>query len=157
MRVMSAGDGDKYLLQFVAACSGRAVTVTGDPLVPPYFRHKTVGKRVATRVEHLDPELSADERAATVESIEAEEPERGTRRTVAGYDYTVSVPKSVSALWAVADAAMQAAVVEARHQAVADVIALMERDVAATPQSGSCRGGRTGRQHGRRTAKGRRR
>ncbi|MGH9006163.1 MAG: MobF family relaxase [Acidimicrobiales bacterium] len=51
---------------------------------------------------------------------------------MAGYDYTFSVPKSVSALWAVADPAAQAAIVEAHHAAVADVIALMERDVAAT-------------------------
>lgn len=51
---------------------------------------------------------------------------------VAGYDYTFSVPKSISALWAIADAAAQAAIVEAHHAAVADVVALMERDVAAT-------------------------
>ncbi len=186
MRVMSAGDGYKYLLQSVAAGDGhRPLTtplvayytekgtppgywlgtgihglgtndqriepggmvtedhlrrllgqghdpVTDDPLGLPYFRHKTVEERIATRVEHLDPELSADERAAAVESIEAEEHERGTSRTVAGYDYTFSVPKSVSALWAVADAAVQAAIVEAHHAAVADVVALMERDVAAT-------------------------
>jgi conjugative relaxase-like TrwC/TraI family protein len=186
MRVMSAGDGYKYLLQSVAAGDGhRPLTtpliayytekgtppgnwlgtgvhglgtndqriepdgtvtedhlrrllgqgrdpLTNDPLGLPYFRHKTVEERIATRVEHLDPELSADERAATVQGIEAEERERGTRRTVAGYDYTFSVPKSVSALWAVADAAVQAAIVAAHHAAVADVVALMERDVAAT-------------------------
>ena len=186
MRVMSAGDGYKYLLQSVAAGDGhRSLTspliryyaekrtppgfwlgtgvhglgttdrriepgatvtedhlrrllgqgrdpVTGDPLGLPYFRHKTVEERVATRVEHLEPELSADERAAAVERIEAEEAEKGTRRTVAGYDYTFSVPKSVSTLWAVADAGTQAAIVEAHHQAVADLVALMERDVAAT-------------------------
>ena len=186
MRVMSAGDGYKYLLQSVAAGDGhRSLTtpliayytekgtppgywlgtgvhglgtndqrievggtvtedhlrrllgrgrdpVTNAPLGLPYFRQKTVEERIATRVEHLDPDLSADERWAAVERIEAEERERGTRRTVAGYDYTFSVPKSVSALWAVADAAVQARIVEAHHAAVADVIALMERDVAAT-------------------------
>ena len=106
--------------------------LTGDPLGLPYFRHKTVEERIATRVDHLDPELSADERAAAVERIEVEERERGTRRVVAGFDFTCSVPKSVSALWAVADPAVQAAIVEAHHAAVADVVALMERDVAAT-------------------------
>ncbi len=106
--------------------------VTGDPLGLPYFRHKTVEERVAARVEHLDPDLAPPERAAAVEQIEGEERERGTRRTVAGYDYTFSVPKSVSALWAVADASVQATIVEAYHAAVADVLALMERDVAAT-------------------------
>ena len=186
MRVMSAGDGYKYLLQSVAAGDGhRSLTqpliayyaakgcppgywlgtgvhglgtpgrqvepggavsedhlrrllgqgrdpVTNDPLGLPYFRHKTVEERIAARVEHLDPDLSADERAEAVERIEVEEHERGARRTVAGYDYTFSIPKSVSALWAVADAAVQALIVEAHHQAVADVVALMERDVAAT-------------------------
>jgi conjugative relaxase-like TrwC/TraI family protein len=186
MRVMSAGDGYRYLLSSVAAGDGhRPLTtplidyytekgtppgywlgagvhglgtddrrvepggtvteghlrrllgqgrdpLTGDPLDLPYFRHKTVEERISERVEHLDPDLSADEHAAAVERIEGEERERGTRRTVAGYDYTFSVPKSVSALWAVADAAVQARIVEAHHQAIADVLALMERDVAAT-------------------------
>jgi TrwC relaxase len=186
MRVLSAGDGYKYLLQSVAAGDGhrsltqpliayyaekgtppgywlgtgvhglgaedrriepgRTVTedhlrrllgqgrdpVTDDPLGLPYFRHKTVEERVNERIKHLDSDLAAAERAAAVERIEVEERERGTRRTVAGYDYTFSVPKSVSALWAVADAATQAAIVEAHHAAVADVVAWMERDVAAT-------------------------
>ena len=186
MRVMSAGDGYKYLLQSVAAGDGhRSLTqpliayyaekgtppgywlgtgvhglgtndqriepggtvtedhlrrllgqgrdpLTGDPLGLPYCRHKTVEERIATRVEHLDLELSADEHTAAGERIGVEKRERGTRRTVAGYDYTFSVPKSVSALWAVADPPVQAAIVDAHHQAVADVVALMERDVAAT-------------------------
>ena len=186
MRVMSAGDGYKYLLQSVAAGDGhRPLTtpliayyaekgcppgywlgtgthalgtadyrievggtvsedhlrrllgqgrdpVTDDPLGLPYFRHKTVEERIAARVEHLDPDLAPIERATAIERIETEERERGTRRTVAGYDYTFSVPKSVSALWAVADATVQARIVQAHHQAVADVVALMERDVAAT-------------------------
>ncbi|HUA49564.1 MAG TPA: MobF family relaxase [Solirubrobacteraceae bacterium] len=106
--------------------------LTGDPLGLPYFRHKTTEERITARVEHLDPDLPPPERAAAVEQIEAQERERGTRRTVAGYDYTFSVPKSVSALWAVADASVQATIVEAHHQAVADVLAMMERDIAAT-------------------------
>src|SRR5690606_40780494 len=43
-----------------------------------------------------------------VTAIEAEESARPPRRAVAGYDYTFSVPKSVSALWAVADGGTQA-------------------------------------------------
>jgi conjugative relaxase-like TrwC/TraI family protein len=186
MRVMSAGDGYKYLLQSVAAGDGhRSLTepliryyaekgcppgywlgsgvhglgttdrriepggtvteahirrllghghdpVTNEALGQAYSQFKTVEERISERVEHLDPDLRTDECSAAVERIAAEERERGTRRTVAGYDYTFSVPKSVSALWAVADAAVQAQIVEAHHQSVADVIALMERDVAAT-------------------------
>ncbi|WP_203433520.1 relaxase domain-containing protein [Jiangella asiatica] len=51
---------------------------------------------------------------------------------VAGYDYTFSVPKSVSVLWALGDAPVQAVIVRAHHQAVADVMAVLERDVAMT-------------------------
>ena len=51
---------------------------------------------------------------------------------VAGFDYTFSVPKSVSALWGVADAGTQALIVEAHHQAVAEVLDFLEREVVAT-------------------------
>lgn len=51
---------------------------------------------------------------------------------MAAFDSTFSVPKSASALWAVADAGTQALIGEAHHRAVADVVALMEREMAAT-------------------------
>ncbi|POH66069.1 MobF family relaxase [Cryobacterium zongtaii] len=54
------------------------------------------------------------------------------RRAVAGYDFTFSIPKSASILWGVADAATQAQIVDAHHAAVAEVVAYMEREVAAT-------------------------
>src|SRR5699024_500788 len=63
---------------------------------------------------------------------EAEESECGTRRAVAGFDFTFSIPKSASALWAVSDAGTQALIGEAHHRAVAEVVAFMEREVAAT-------------------------
>ncbi len=186
MRVMSAGDGYRYLLSSVAAGDGsRRLTtplidyytekgtppgywlgggtaglgdsdrrielggtvgeehlrrllgqgrdpITGDPLGLPYYRHKTVEERITAKVERLDRDLSPGDRAAAVERIETTERERGSRRVVAGYDYTFSVPKSVSALWAVADGLTQAMIVQAHHAAIAHVVALMERDVAAT-------------------------
>ena len=89
-------------------------------------------ERVATRIDQLDQDLRPTERAAAVEQIETEERERGTRRVVAGYDFTFSVPKSVSALWAVADAATEARIVQAHHTAIDEVVALMERELAAT-------------------------
>jgi conjugative relaxase-like TrwC/TraI family protein len=76
--------------------------------------------------------LSKDARAAAVTDIEADEAGTSRRRAVAGYDYTFSVPKSVSVLWGGADAGVQSVIATAHHQAVADVVALMERDVAAT-------------------------
>ena len=64
--------------------------------------------------------------------IEAEEAARGSWRAVAGFDVTFSVPKSASVLWAVADAGTQALIAQAHHEAVAAVVAFMEREVAAT-------------------------
>ncbi|WP_345543109.1 MobF family relaxase [Microbacterium jejuense] len=54
------------------------------------------------------------------------------RRAVAGYDFTFSLPKSASVLWAVADANTQATIVNAHHRAIDDVLAFMERELAAT-------------------------
>jgi conjugative relaxase-like TrwC/TraI family protein len=106
--------------------------ISDAPLGLPYYQRATVQDRVAARIGQLDADLRLAERAAAVQRIESEERERGTRRVVAGYDYTFSVPKSVSALWALADAATQAQIVQAHHIAIDEVIALMEREVAAT-------------------------
>jgi conjugative relaxase-like TrwC/TraI family protein len=54
------------------------------------------------------------------------------RRPVAGFDHTFTVPKSVSVLWALADQATREAVYACHRRAVADVVALLERDVART-------------------------
>ena len=97
--------------------------ITGEPLGEAYRQYASVQERVDHRVADLDPELGPVSRAEQVAAIEAEEAERGTRRAVAGYDLTFSVPKSLSAWWGVADA---------HHQAVAEVVAFLEREVAAT-------------------------
>ncbi|MGP6172182.1 MobF family relaxase [Microbacterium sp. A204] len=184
MRVMSAGDGYKYLLRTVAAGDGERdlstpltryynadgtppgrwtgsgltalgsgrlrdgdeVTeaqlqlligmgrdpLTGDPLGRAYPAYKSVAERIEERVSALDPDLGATARGRAVAVIEAEESERGTRRAVAGYDFTFSIPKSASVLWAVADAGTQSLIVNAHHAAVAEVVAFMEREVAVT-------------------------
>lgn len=184
MRVMSAGDGYRYLLASVAVADGhRSLTtpliryytekgtppgywlgtgilglgrgelatggtvseeqlrrllgqgrdpITDAPLGLPYYWRAGMEQRIAAKVDHLDPNLTPAERSAAVERIDSEEHQRGTRRVVAGYDYTFSVPKSVSALWAVADSATQARIAQAHHAAIADGVALMERDIAAT-------------------------
>jgi len=191
MRVMSAGDGYKYLLRTVAAADGdRSLStpltryynaegtppgrwlgagvaglgggqimegdqvteaqlqllvgmgrdpITGAPLGRAYPEYQPTAERVAERVADLDPELGPVARAEAVAAIEAEEAERGTRRAVAGYDFTFSIPKSASVLWAVADAGTQALIGQAHHAAVAEVVAYTEREVAAT------RTGATGR------------
>ncbi|MBL3678896.1 MobF family relaxase [Leucobacter chromiireducens] len=184
MRIMSAGDGYKYLLRSVVAGDGdRSLAtpltryyaeagsppgrwlgsgltqlgegritpgeevseqqlqlligmgcdpVTGDPLGRAYPVYKTPAERIADRVEALDPDLGPASRAEAVAEIEAEEHGRGARKAVAGYDYTFSLPKSASVLWAVSDAGTQALIAEAHHAAIAEVIDFMEREVAAT-------------------------
>lgn len=61
---------------------------------------------------------NSDQREARVEQIVAEEKKRKKPRTVAGFDYTFSVPKSVSTLWAVADGGVQALIGQAHHAAI---------------------------------------
>lgn len=184
VRVMSAGDGYKYLLRTVAAgdgdwslstpltryyaeqgsppgrwigqglagigagqlSTGDQVSeaqlqllvgmgrdpITGDPLGRAYQSFTPVSERIEHRVSELDASLSPAARAKQFAQIEAEETERGTRRAVAGFDYTFSIPKSASVLWAVADAGTQALIAQAHHAAIAEVVAFIEREVAAT-------------------------
>lgn len=184
MRVMSAGDGYRYLLKSVASGDGdrdmaTALTryyaekgtppgrwlgsglagigdgvlgveaevteehlrrllgqgrdaVTGEPLGRAFPHFKSAAERADVRITQLDRRLTGDERAAAVARIRTEEAKRGRPRTVAGFDFTFSVPKSVSAVWAVADGGTQALIAHAHHAAIAEVIDLIERDVAAT-------------------------
>ena len=106
--------------------------VTGQPLGRAWPVYRPVSERVRNRVADLDRELPATTRAEAVTAIEREEQARGTRRAVAGYDFTFSVPKSVSVLWAVADGGTQALIARAHHAATDAVLDLLERDVAAT-------------------------
>jgi conjugative relaxase-like TrwC/TraI family protein len=98
-----------------------------------------VAERIEARTGELDPSLGPVSRAEAVAAIETEEAERGARRAVAGFDFTFIIPKSASVLWAVADAGTQTLIADAHHAAVAEVVAFMEREVAAT------RTGATGR------------
>ena len=184
VRVMSAGDGYKYLLRTVASGDGdRSLStpltryyaeqgsppgrwigqglagigtgqlmvgdqvseaqlqllvgmgrdpITGDPLGRAYQSFAPVSERIETRVTGLDASLSPAARAEQAAQIEAEETERGTRRAVAGFDYTFSVPKSASVLWAVADAGTQSLIAQAHHTAIAEMVAFIEREVATT-------------------------
>lgn len=184
MRMMSAGDGYKYLLKSIAAGDGdRSLStpltryyaeagnppgfwlgqglasrghgelaggsqaseaqlqlligmghdpITGEAPGRPYQQFASVAERIEQRVNALDPELGPAARAREVATIEAEEAERGTRRAVADYNFTFSVPKSVSATWAVADAGTQSLIADAHHAVVAELVAFLEREVAAT-------------------------
>lgn len=167
MRVMSAGDGYKYLLRTVAAADGERPLST--PLTRYYAEAGTPpgrwlgsglsaladgkildGSRVSEpQLELLlgmgrDPGTGAplgraypDYALSAPDSDAAIPPVPSTtastrRRAVAGYDFTFSLPKSASALWAVADASTQATIAAAHHQAIDEVLAFMERELAAT-------------------------
>ena len=184
MRVMSAGDGYRYLLKGVATGDrdrkdpnplvgyfteagnppgrwvgsglhafgdgdikrGDIVTahqlqlllgtghdpVTGEPLGRAFPTYDRLKVRIAARIADLPADLTPEQRQGAAATIAAEEVAAGTRRAVAGYDFTFSVPKSLSALWGVSDIGTQALIVEAHHQAIGEVLAFMEREVAAT-------------------------
>jgi conjugative relaxase-like TrwC/TraI family protein len=193
MRVMSAGDGYRYLLKTVVVADGNrdmttpltryyqekgtppgywvgsGVTglasgeleqggevteehlrlllglgcdpVTGEPLGKAMPTFATAAQRIDARIKQLPAELGVTERAEAITTIESEENGRVRRRAVAGFDFTFSVPKSVSTLWAVADGGTQAVIVEAHHAAIAEVVDLMERDVAMTRVGADAGGG----------------
>lgn len=66
-----------------------------------------------------------------------------TRRAVAGYDFTFSLPKSASILWGVADAGVQEQILAVHRAAVVKVFAFMERELAATRTGASVAGNAT--------------
>lgn len=106
--------------------------VTGGQLGRAYSAYTRLSERISERVDGLDSGMTAEDFAAEATRIEAEETAAGMRQAVAGFDLTFSVPKSVSVLWGIADAATQERIVEAHHAAVADVLDFFEREVAAS-------------------------
>lgn len=57
---------------------------------------------------------------------------RAQRRPVAGFDCIFTVPKSVSVLWALADDGTREVLYDVHRTAFADVLTVVERDVART-------------------------
>ena len=105
--------------------------VTGDQLGRAFPVFASRKDRVDARVAELSDNLTPEQRAASTAQIEAEESKK-QQSGVAGFDFTFSVPKSVSALWGVADAGTQGLIVQAHHDAVAEVLDFMEREVCVT-------------------------
>ncbi|WP_156786473.1 MobF family relaxase [Microterricola viridarii] len=182
MRVMSAGDGYKYLLRTIAAGDGdrslstpltRYYSAKGTPpglwmgggvsglgsggirrgdavterqlqLLIGLGRDPVSGEQLgraypaySAAARNGAPTTEAQTVLGPTEPVAAEpvtgQPEAAcVRRAVAGYDFTFSIPKSASILWGIADAPTQAIIARAHHEAVADVVAFMEREVAAT-------------------------
>ncbi|MBS3180967.1 relaxase domain-containing protein [Leucobacter sp. Marseille-Q4368] len=106
--------------------------LTGEPMGRAYPIYKNLDERIPARVDALDSESSLGEKATATADIEAEEATKIPRRAVAGFDFTFSIPKSASVLWAVSNAPTQQLIADAHHAAVAEMVAFMEREVAAT-------------------------
>lgn len=125
--------GDEVTPQQLALLLGAGRDpVTGEPLGRAFPKYDGVKARVAARVAKLPRDLGDEQRREAAAEIAREEVAAGTRRAVAGYDFTFSVPKSVSVLWGVADTGTQALILEAHHQAMGEVLAFLEREVATT-------------------------
>ena len=125
--------GDAVTEEQMAHLYGRGEDpVTGDRLGARYRVYRPVAQRVADRVARLPDDMPANERAAAVADIEARERRRGTPAAVAGFDLTFTMAKSASVLWALAPARLQARIVAAHRDTVAEVMGVLERDALFT-------------------------
>ena len=104
----------------------------GRQLGRPAARYPTRQERIDRRVGKLPDTLTTEMRAALIEKIVAEEKETKTRTAVAGFDLTFSVPKSVSALWALAPAPVQEQLYLAHRAALAATFERIESEAAFT-------------------------
>ncbi|HEY5116555.1 MAG TPA: MobF family relaxase, partial [Nakamurella sp.] len=105
---------------------------TGATLGKAPAKYPTRNERVERRVGSLPESLPVEARAQLIERILAEEGDTKTRKAVAGFDMTFSVPKSVSALWAVADHGLQVQLYDAHRAALAATLGLVEAEAVFT-------------------------
>lgn len=161
MKKMSAGDGYRYFMESVAA--GDVDRSMATPLTRYYAETGTppgrwLGSGVAALGSDKAGRLAVGDIVTEaqmarlagkgIDPITGEKLGRGypdyepgsDRKAVAGYDFTFSLPKSASVLWAVGDADLQEAIVDAHHAAVVDVFDVMERELAATRVGASVAG-----------------
>lgn len=115
--------------------------ITGEQLGRGYPTYPSVQERIDKRIAELDGTLTSEARADAVARITHEEEARGPKTAVSGFDLTFSVPKSVSVLWGLGDAKLQTQLVQAHHDAVAEVLEFFEREVAVTRAGANARNG----------------
>jgi conjugative relaxase-like TrwC/TraI family protein len=165
--VMSAGDGYSYFMKSVAA--GDVDRPMSTPLTRYYTETGTppgrwMGAGVASLgsvelVRLLVGDLVSEEQMArlvgkgldpiTGEKLGRAYPVYGkgnggrSRRAVAGYDFTFSLPQSASVLWGVSDAGIQEQILAVQRAAVVKVFEFMERELAATRTGASVAGNAT--------------
>lgn len=126
-------EGDTVSEEHLARLLGEGVhPVTGEKLGLPYPRLRPPRERIAARVARLDASLTGAQRAQAIERIREDEVAKKPRTAVAGFDLTFSPPKSLSAVWGVADAGTQSLIAQAHHAALRDTMTMLEERVAAT-------------------------
>lgn len=106
--------------------------ITNAPLGRAFPVYKDAPKCIEARIVKRDVTLTPGAKGEAVALIVSEENPRIGCRAVAGFDFTCSIPESASVLGAVADAGVQALIGTAHHLAVAEVVAFMVKEVAAT-------------------------
>ncbi len=104
----------------------------GEQLGRPPANYPARQQRIDRRVGKLPETLPADARSDLIEKITSEEKETKTRNAVAGFDLTFSVPKSVSALWALAPAHVQEQLYLAHRAALAATFERIEAEAIFT-------------------------
>ncbi len=165
--VMSAGDGYSYFMKSVA--TGDVDRSMSTPLTRYYTETGTPpGRWLGSGVASLGSDelgrllvgdLVTEEQMArlvgkgldpiTGEQLGRAYPVYGkgkggkSRRAVAGYDFTFSLPKSASILWGVSDAGIQEQIVAVHRAAVVKVFEFMEHELAATRTGASVAGNAT--------------
>lgn len=125
--------GSRVTESQMAALFGRAENpVTGRTLGRPHRVFRSPSVQIQEQIDALDPSLGGDQRHAAIAQIRSSVMRQKSRQAVAGFDLTFSPVKSVSALWATADVGTQEQIVAAHHDAVADVLSLIEQHAIRT-------------------------
>jgi conjugative relaxase-like TrwC/TraI family protein len=118
--------------QLRALFEGARSPFTGAALGKVPAKYPTRAERIERRIGSLPATMPDEARAKAVERIRVEEQDTKTRKAVAGFDLTFSVPKSVSALWALADHGLQVQLYDAHRAALTATLELIEREAVFT-------------------------
>ncbi|NUR97930.1 MAG: relaxase domain-containing protein [Kribbellaceae bacterium] len=117
----------------MAALFGRAEDpITGTTLGAPYRTYKSPSDFLTEQVRALDQSLPPAVRELAIEQLRRSAARRRTKQAVAGFDLTFSPVKSVSALWATSDVGVQEQIVLAHHEAIDDVLELVQDQAVFT-------------------------